>query len=680
MKYRHWFILLISLAVVLLASNVGVTYSSFIGTESSSGNMFTAFTSTLWTQTTQVDFNAGILNNVDTSSSPGDVKISTATSYSPSSSTGNWSNGLNGYSSDNMYTTFTPTAGLTSSPTANTGSSWTSPANAYASDTLNSTITSGAPSGNNIWGNYGFSLTGNTINQVRVRYDAFSVGSTISFQAAGVNAKSTSGDIIPALPASWAANDIWLCLITSADNVNSTMPAGWTPIDAGTNNGTALRTTLYWRRAVAGDAAPTVTHPGGGYITASIVGYRGCATTDSPFDVNQAVNVKGTASTTNDFGAGMTTSSNNDMIVLLSGTSGQTTSATYTGTPTPTERVDTPNTAGYGELIIADFTLATAGTTGARTSIITNKLNNGYQLSLKRDMPQIRVDVSWDGGTTWSAKQATTLTQTKTTYWYDVTSAVAWDSTKLNNTNFKVRVEAQTVGFAAVVSLDWLPVEVTYYAYNAPTTWSHTYTNYGINLSEALISKVEVGFEAFASSSEKIQIDVTWDNGTTWSIVQTSTALGNSDPNTITWFDFTSATSWTPATLSNSNFQVRIWYLKNGAFGQISLDYLPVRMTYSISSGSIASQVLDTGVTAASQDALFWDRTIPTDTNITFEVRASDTLFTKDAAAPSWTSIGGTSPVTIGLPSGRYKQWRATLTTTDTPQAPTLSEVRIYYH
>ena len=671
----------ISLAVVLLTSNVGVTHSSFIDGENSSSNRFTAFTSTLWTQTTQADFNAGVLNNVDVVTSPGDVKLpSMAISYTPSDNTGNWTNGANGYSSDNVYATFIPTANSTNSPTTNTGSSWTSPANAYASDTSYATITSGTPSGNNIWGTYGFSLSGNTINQVRVRYDAFSVGSTISFQAAGVNAKATSGNVTPALPASWAVNDIWLCLIESADNVNSTISDGWTAIDPGTNNGAALRTTLYWRRAVAGDVAPTVTHIGGGYITASIVGYRGCMTTGLPFDVNQSVSIKAPASATNNFGAGMTTNNNSDMIVLLSGTSGRTTSATYTGTPTPTERVDTPNTAGYGELIIADFTLAAAGATGARTSTITSSLNNGYQLSLKRDMPQIRVDVSWDGGTTWSAKQATTLTQTETTYWYDVTSAVAWDSTQLNNTNFKVRVEAQTVGFAAAVSLDWLPVEVTYYAYDAPTTWSHTYTNYGINLTNDLISKVEVGFEAFASSSEKVQIDITWDNGATWSSLQTSTALGNSDPNSITWFDFTSATSWTPATLNDGSFQVRIWYLNNGAFGQISLDYLPVRVTYRIPSGTIASQVVDTTRTGSTWDAIFWDEMQLENTDITLEVRASDTIFLQDDNILPWVVVGGTSPVTSGLPSGRYKQWRATLTTSDASITPTLNEIRVYYH
>ena len=99
-----------------------------------------------------------------------------------------------------------------------------------------------------------------------------------------------------------------------------------------------------------------------------------------------------------------------------------------------------------------------------------------------------------------------------------------------------------------------------------------------------------------------------------------------------------------------------------------------------VSSGTIASQVLDTGVAGARWDALFWDETLPSNTDITFEVRASDTAFTKDAATPSWTFVGGTSPVTSGLPSGRYLQWRATLTNSDTSETPTLHEVTVDYY
>jgi hypothetical protein len=96
--------------------------------------------------------------------------------------------------------------------------------------------------------------------------------------------------------------------------------------------------------------------------------------------------------------------------------------------------------------------------------------------------------------------------------------------------------------------------------------------------------------------------------------------------------------------------------------------------------GSIASQVLDSGVTGAAWDGLFWDETLESNTDITFEVRASDASFNAGDANPPWNAAGGTSPVILGLPSGRYMQWRATLTTTNTANTPTLREVRVYYY
>jgi len=98
-------------------------------------------------------------------------------------------------------------------------------------------------------------------------------------------------------------------------------------------------------------------------------------------------------------------------------------------------------------------------------------------------------------------------------------------------------------------------------------------------------------------------------------------------------------------------------------------------------SGTIASQVLNTTVDGSRWDALFWDESLATGTDITFEVRASDTVFLQGAGSPSWTSVGGTSPVLAGLTSGRYKQWRATLTSDGSQtNTPTLQEVRVFYY
>jgi len=99
------------------------------------------------------------------------------------------------------------------------------------------------------------------------------------------------------------------------------------------------------------------------------------------------------------------------------------------------------------------------------------------------------------------------------------------------------------------------------------------------------------------------------------------------------------------------------------------------------STGTLASIVWDTGAPGARWDALFWDETLQGNTDITFEVRASNTSFDKSDSTPDWTDLGAAnSPLTSGLPSGRYMQWRATLTTSDTSQTPTLHEVRVYHY
>ena len=112
-------------------------------------------------------------------------------------------------------------------------------------------------------------------------------------------------------------------------------------------------------------------------------------------------------------------------------------------------------------------------------------------------------------------------------------------------------------------------------------------------------------------------------------------------------------------------------YIDNLQFATVAAYY---------TSGTVASQVQDTGIAGAAWDGLFWDETLTSNTDITFEVRASDASFNAGDANPPWNAAGGTSPVVSGLPSGRYMQWRATLTTTNTANTPTLQEVRVYYY
>jgi hypothetical protein len=73
----------------------------------------------------------------------------------------------------------------------------------------------------------------------------------------------------------------------------------------------------------------------------------------------------------------------------------------------------------------------------------------------------IRVYVSGNGGNSWSSPQDNSLTLSETTYWDNVT-VIGWNPENFNGDNFWVKVGAVATGAAGEVRLDWIPVEVTY--------------------------------------------------------------------------------------------------------------------------------------------------------------------------------------------------------------------------
>jgi len=109
------------------------------------------------------------------------------------------------------------------------------------------------------------------------------------------------------------------------------------------------------------------------------------------------------------------------------------------------------------------------------------------------------------------------------------------------------------------------------------------YGNYSFNVpSGATINKVEVGFEAYTAGDEKIGITCSWDNGTTWATEYTSSKLPSSDPNDVTWVDFTASTIWNIDKLSDANFRTQARGVKQGKMSTVYLDWIPVRVTYTV--------------------------------------------------------------------------------------------------
>lgn len=103
------------------------------------------------------------------------------------------------------------------------------------------------------------------------------------------------------------------------------------------------------------------------------------------------------------------------------------------------------------------------------------------------------------------------------------------------------------------------------------------------------------------------------------------------------------------------------------------------------SPGSIASIVFDTTTANSRWDMLAWNASVPAGTAITMEVRSSNTLFLVDDPTIPWATVTGTLSggwfvvAYPDLPSGRYHQWRATLTSTVCESTPVLQDVTVYF-
>jgi len=204
---------------------------------------------------------------------------------------------------------------------------------------------------------------------------------SITLNAAGTVAKAANGNVTPALPAGWLAEDIHLCVIASGDNVNSRMPAGWTPIEAGKNNGMGLRWTCFWKRAEGGDTDPVVTHPAGANIVAQIAGFRGGASLFAPIDAKGVTQANTSSATVS--APGISTVADGAMVIFLGAIAAQATFSGYGNDPALTEAIDSPNTAAYPSLFLAYGLQATAGEIAAQEATASAAaVNIGLLLSL----------------------------------------------------------------------------------------------------------------------------------------------------------------------------------------------------------------------------------------------------------------------------------------------------------
>lgn len=310
----------------------------------------------------------------------------------------------------------------TNSPSANTGS-WTNSTNAYADGGGYANITSGAPSATHTFGTYGISVTG-TVTQVRVRADALSIGGATVTTA---NNYPTADD---SNTAAFTVSPLW----SKVDDTSNT------DFITGVTNAGGQATFTF--SAFAVPTGSTITNV---KITWSQKSTSTAAKGGASLKVGGTYyNNLGEAATTTGFVEKSYTATTNPK------TAAAWTVAEVNGTdPTNPLQAFGVSSSDFNPDVQFGYVYATVTYTTANNETL-------------------EVDVSWDGGTSWSSsKHQQALTGTEATYWIDVTSDTSWTPTKLNDANFKVRVDGLTVGETGDVRLDWLPVEVTYT--NLPT-------------------------------------------------------------------------------------------------------------------------------------------------------------------------------------------------------------------
>lgn len=180
-----------------------------------------------------------------------------------------------------------------------------------------------------------------------------------AYRASGTFTAGT-GSITPPYPASMAANDVCLLVVTSENEAISLTTANgfaevptWSPQSAGTAaTDPGSRLAVFWKRTVGGDSAPVVADSGNN--TEGVIHcFSGVIPSGNPWDTGAGGNDSAANDTTGTI-PGSTTTVDNTLVVLITSTSNNGNSTTnFSGWTNANlaniiERQDNSNTAGLG--------------------------------------------------------------------------------------------------------------------------------------------------------------------------------------------------------------------------------------------------------------------------------------------------------------------------------------------
>jgi len=626
MKSEKWLILLASLGVILLASSVGGTMASFVDQESSSNNTFEAWASTVWVQTSQTDFEAGVLDNVDTSTSPGNVTLETR---------GDWYDGTWEYRKPiNITNSGSALTNYQVKVTINTQQLISAGKMESDGDDIRFTTSNGITE-IDYWIESGINTA---TTEIWVEVPSIPTTGTTIYMYYG-NPSAISASNVSATFSSGSFTDTFTdsSKINTTDSFNISVTDGHVEIDTHTNETTLTAT---------GDARVVIQDPNAvhgsethlalqqytsGDIQRNFIQFditsipQNVTVNDVDFKIYYYVYLAGNPEGQNTRAKRVTGAWTEDTI-------------TWNNQPDSTisDEVSLNMPGSYGwvnydaDAIVQGWLNGSSTNYGFLVKFNTeyptpNRCPIFYSKDYADDTYGPKLTINWAEHET-TAGLYSVLIPNDTSTRLAVGILLSWNDNEPTNTDIKYQVEYKTDG-----SWELIPDSVL------------SGNSIGFDTSPVDISTVKTDYGQIRLKGSPSTTDVS----TTPTV----------DDWTITYY-YREYTSPEPTASVGS---------EEGMY---------------VSPGTIASQVLDTGVVQARWDALFWDETLPAGTNITFEVRASDASFAKDTPPETlpWTSVGGASPVTSGLASGRYMQWRATLNTSDTSETPILHEVRVWHY
>lgn len=202
----------------------------------------------------------------------------------------------------------------------------------------------------------------------------------VTFVAASLGpGLGASAAVTPDLPAGMANDDIMIMVCETAGTQGLSTPTDWNVLDQAYETGdstTGTRLSVFWKRVVGGETAPTV-GDSGDHQCVKIFAYRGCRSQGNPWNAVTG-GVDATAGTSVSI-TGVTTTVANCLVLNIictpfdTSTSNQVDGWTNGNLSGITERGDTFTTASNGGgHALADGTKATAGATGSTSVTLTN--------------------------------------------------------------------------------------------------------------------------------------------------------------------------------------------------------------------------------------------------------------------------------------------------------------------